>query len=225
MVRFSSGKNILKVSDIKKEYKDFCLTGVNFEIEKGSIVGLVGENGAGKTTLISLILNQREPDGGSIEIFGHSVMELNSDLKQRIGFYNDECCFHPCFTAADISKILRSIYVKWDNVQYMAYLSRFKVPVNKKIADMSKGTKNKLMIAVSLSYHASFLVYDEITSGLDPIIRNHILQIFKEHVKTYGTTIFFSTHIIEDLENAADKTLFLHRGRQVIYQDIEGFFK
>lgn len=212
---------VLKLSQVVKEYSDFKLSNITFEINKGRIVGLVGENGAGKTTLISLILNQINLDGGSIELFGENILKNSSETKQKIGFYIDECCFHPCFTAKNINNIMKSIYKKWDKKQYFEYLSQFNVPINKKIEALSKGTKSKLMLAVSMAYHPSLLIFDEITSGLDPIMRNNVIKIVKNYVETTGATVFFSTHITSDLEDFAHDIMFLHKGQMVFHKNLD----
>ncbi|WP_124067875.1 ABC transporter ATP-binding protein [Clostridium sp. E02] len=212
---------VLKITNLLKRYNDFSLSNINFEIRQGSIVGLVGENGAGKTTLLSLILNQRRREDGQIEIFGKDNIEYENDIKQNIGFYNDESFFHSCFTAKNINSIMKSIYKKWNKTKYLDYLKQFKVPLNKKIKDMSKGTKSKLMIAISLSYSPSLLIFDEITSGLDPIVRNTILQILKDYVKSNCATVFFSTHITSDLEDIADEFLVLHEGKIAFRKSVD----
>lgn len=212
---------ILKVTNVGKSYRDFKLSDMNFEIKKGRIAGLIGENGAGKTTLLSLILDQRRPDTGNIHIFGKNIANHGREIKQKIGFYNDECCFHPCFTGKDMDKILRSIYKERDSGLYREYLSRLKVPADRKIKDLSKGTKNKLMLAASMAYRPSLLVFDEITSGLDPIIRSSVLGMIKKYAEASQAAVFFSTHITTDLENFADEILFIHGGKLVFQKEIK----
>ena len=133
----------------------------------------------------------------------------------------DECCFHACFTPDNIQSIMRKIYRNWDCGQYAQFLKMFQIENKKKISEMSKGMKSKLMLAVAMSHHPKFLILDEITSGLDPVIRDDILVFLKDFVNNGENSVFFSTHITSDLEKAADDIAFLNKGQLVFYENIQ----
>lgn len=212
---------VMEIEGLSKNYKNFSLTDINLKIPYGHIVGLIGENGAGKTTLISLILNQIKRSDGSIKIFGKDNLQKEKEIKEDIGFVMDECCFHNCLSPNNIQKIMQQIYRNWDSSQYTQLLKDFQIVNTKKISEMSKGMKSKLMLAVAMSHHPKFLILDEITSGLDPVIRDDILMFLKDFVRHGENAVFFSTHITSDLDKVADDIAFLNNGQLVFYENIK----
>lgn len=212
---------VMEIEGLSKNYKNFSLTDINLKIPYGHIVGLIGENGAGKTTLISLILNQIKRSDGSIKIFGKDNLQKEKEIKEDIGFVMDECCFHNCLSPNNIQKIMQQIYRNWDSSQYTQLLKNFQIVNTKKISEMSKGMKSKLMLAVAMSHHPKFLILDEITSGLDPVIRDDILMFLKDFVRNGENAVFFSTHITSDLDKVADDIAFLNNGQLVFYENIK----
>lgn len=211
---------ILEAKDVTKKYKTFTLNSINIKISKGKIVGLIGENGSGKTTLMSTILNQIKFEEGTIKLFGMDNQEEPLNCKKKIGFMVDECCFHNCLNAKNINKIMKGIYSEWDERCFFEFLSDFNIELNKTISAYSKGMKNKLMLAIALSHDSEFLILDEITSGLDPIVRDKILYTLKNYVTEKNASVLFSTHITSDLDKIADEVAFLHEGNLVLYNTI-----
>ena len=204
--------DILQVNNLCKNYKTFQLRNVNFSLPKGSIMGFVGENGAGKTTTIKLILNEIQRDGGSINIFGLDNIKDERKIKEQVGVVFDDCYFHKEFTAAGISKILSKVYTSWDENLYSSYLKKFNLARDKKISEYSKGMKMKLSIACALAHKPKLLILDEATSGLDPIMRSDILDIFLDFIQDEEHSVLFSSHITSDLEKVADYVTFIHDG-------------
>ncbi len=213
--------SILEIDRVTKAYPNFRLGPVSLKIPYGKIVGLIGENGAGKTTLISLILNQIERDGGSIRIFGRDSQKEELRCKRDIGFAVDECCFHPSLTPKNLDSVMRGIYPQWSSRQFFELLSRLKVSPSRTIRQMSKGMKVKLTLAAALSHHPVLLILDEITSGLDPVVRSDVLAVLREFVAQGRTSVFFSTHITSDLEKTADFVAFLHQGKLIFYESLK----
>lgn len=211
--------DILKIENLTKYYNDFTLKDIDFNIPKGSIMGLVGENGAGKTTTIKLILNIIKRDKGSIRIFGLDNIENEMEVKERIGVVLDESNFYIDLNPNDISKVMENIYKSWDNNTFFSYLKQFNLPKNKKIRDLSKGMKMKLSIAVALSHKPDLLILDEPTSGLDPIVRNEVLDIFLDFIQDEEKSILFSTHITSDLDKIADYITFIHKGELILTEN------
>lgn len=215
-------ENILTVENLSKEYEGFSLDEVNFQLPKGTIMGLVGENGAGKTTIIKLILNLIKKKMGRIQVFGLDNIEDELKIKSRIGVVLDECSFHDNLVARDISIIMKNIYDSWDKDLFLDYLSRFKLPKDKRIKEYSKGMKMKLSIAVALSHNPQLLILDEPTAGLDPIVRSEILDIFLEFIQDEERSILFSTHITSDLDKVADYITFIHNGGVIFSESMDG---
>lgn len=210
--------DILQVNHLFKSYGDFQLKDVSFRMEKGTIMGFVGENGAGKTTTIKSILNLIERDHGSIQVFGMDNIEQEGQIKEQIGVVFDETYFHGNLRAADIGRIHKNIFRSWDQPLFEGYLKKFRLPSNKMIKDYSRGMKMKLSIATALSHHPKLLILDEPTSGLDPVVRNEILDIFLDFIQDEEHAILFSSHITSDLEKIADYITFIHEG-QVVFSE------
>lgn len=206
-------ESIISIQNLTKQYPDFTLKNIDLEIPKGMIMGLIGENGAGKSTLINLILHEINKQSGSIQIFGKDMEKHEKEIKQDIGIVFDECNFIESFHADNLDAIMRHIYTNWDSAYYVSLLKQFSLPRKKKIKDYSKGMKMKLSLASALAHHPKLLILDEATSGLDPIMRDEILNILQDFIQDEEHTVLLSTHITSDLEKIADYITFLHDGR------------
>lgn len=204
--------NILEVRNLTKQYADFTLDHVSFSIPKGTIMGLIGENGAGKSTTINAILDLIHKDDGTVTFWGQELSSTKQ-LKEDIGVVFDGINFYETLTAAKVGKISQAAYKQWDDLLYREYLNRFQLPTDKEIKTFSKGMKMKLCIAVALSHRPKLLILDEATSGLDPVMRDDILDVFLEFVQDEEHSIMISSHITTDLEKVADTITFIHQGK------------
>ena len=176
-------KYAIEVKNLNKSYDNFKLKDISFKLETGTIMGIVGENGAGKSTTINCILNEISKTDGNIEIFGKDYLSEEIEIKDKIGVVFDENHFPDIFTPNEIGTYMSGIYSKWERNTYVNYLSKFELPADKRVKDFSKGMKVKLAFAVALSHKAELLILDEATSGLDPIIRDDILDILIDFVQ------------------------------------------
>ncbi len=206
-------EHALTLSALTKTYPDFTLDGVSFHVPKGSIVGLVGENGAGKSTTIHAVLGLIQRDGGQISILGKE--ELDSPGKELIGAVFDGSNYPEILSPRKINRILKHIYRSWDEQAWFRLLKQFSLPPDKKIKHFSKGMKMKLAISAALSHHPKLLILDEVTSGLDPVIRDDILDMLLDFVQDEEHSILISSHITSDLEKIADYIVFIHEGKIV----------
>ncbi len=206
-------ESILNVSHLTKQYKNFKLEDVSFDVPRGMIYGLVGENGAGKTTTISAILNLMDKDGGDIEVFGQNHIQSERSIKQRVGVVIDGLYPFDRFLVRDIHSIMKSVYDRWDKDRFFELMEEFKLPLNKKIKDLSKGMKVKLNFAIALSHDPELLILDEATSGLDPVMRDEILGLLQDFVMDERHSVLLSTHITSDLDKIADYIILMHEGR------------
>lgn len=213
-------KNAIELKNLSKQYQDFSLDGVSFSLPSGSILGLVGENGAGKSTTIKLILNAINQDGGSATVLGcDSQDKAFQDIKNDIGAVLDEACFPQVLNPKNVNVIMKNAYRNWDERLFFSYLKKFSLPEKKKFKEFSRGMKMKLSIAVALSHHPKLLVLDEATSGLDPMVRDEILDIFNDFTRSEEHSILLSSHIVSDLEKICDYIAFLHEGKLVFYEE------
>ena len=203
---------ILQVEDLTKEYAGFKLDHVSFSLPSGAIMGLIGENGAGKSTTINAILNLIKKDAGRVTFWGQEL-EAGKALKEDIGVVFDDINFYETLTPAKVGRISAEAYRQWDDALYGEYLKRFQISPKKEIKTLSKGTKMKLCIAVALSHRPRLLILDEATSGLDPVMRDDILDIFLDFVQDENHSILMSSHITTDLEKVADYITCIHQGK------------
>lgn len=208
-------EHVLKMEGVTKRYDDFTLDSIDLELPGGCIMGLIGENGAGKSTTIKLILDLIGRDGGEIAVLGEKDLRQAKGLKEKLGVVLDESYFPETMNLKDIKLVMKNIYRNWQAETFDNYCRRFALPGKKAVKDYSRGMKMKLAIAVALSHDAELLILDEATSGLDPIVRDEILDVFLEFIQDEKRSVFISSHIISDLEKACDYIAFLHRGRLV----------
>lgn len=211
-------ENILELQQISKTFakSNFTLDKVSFSLPYGSILGFVGENGAGKTTTIGCILNTVIKDSGAVKLFGKEMSDTDTDMREKIGVVYDGDNFPAYFTAKQLSQVMAGFYTQWDNSLFQKYLEKFHLSPKQKIKHFSRGMTMKLAIAVALSHHPQLLILDEATSGLDPVMRDEILDVFLEFVQEEDHSILLSSHITSDLEKVADYITFIHNGKIIM---------
>jgi ABC-2 type transport system ATP-binding protein len=175
-------------------------------------MGFVGKNGAGKTTTIRLMLNMIERNGGDVKIFGLDNIQDEQKIKQGVGVVFDEIFFVDSWKVSEVEKALKGFYVNWSSQLYRKFLKSFDLPADKRIKELSRGMKMKLMLAVAMSHEAKLLILDEPTSGLDPVARDELLNILGEYIADGEKSILFSTHITSDLERIADYITLIDNG-------------
>ena len=205
--------NAFVVSGLTKTYQDFVLDHVSFTVPSGSIVGLIGENGAGKSTTINAALGLIQKEDGVVSILDSE--ELDGDVKEQIGVVFDGSNYPEILSPRKLNRVMKNIYRTWDEQAYLRLLKQFSLPVDKKIKQFSKGMKMKLAISVAFSHHSRLLVLDEATSGLDPVVRDDILDMLLDFVQDEEHSILVSSHITSDLEKIADYIVFIHEGKVV----------
>lgn len=217
----SDYENAIEIMDLTKRYDGFTLDKVSFNVPKGSIMGFIGQNGAGKSTTINTLLGIIRQDEGEYRIFGLDPREHELEIKRDISAVFDELPFHEQLNARALDKTLKHIFPGWSSETFFKYLERFALPSKKKFAQFSKGMKMKLQIAAALSHGAKLLIMDEATTGLDPVVRNEILDIFMEYLQDENNSILMSSHITSDLEKIADSVTFIDRGKILLsgYKD------
>ena len=205
--------NAFMVSGLTKSYQDFVLDHVSFTVPSGSIVGLIGENGAGKSTTIHAAIGLIQKEAGHAAILGKE--ELDAETREQIGVVFDGSNYPEILSPKKISRVMKHIYRSWDEPAYLRLLKQFSLPPDKPIRQFSKGMKMKLAITAALSHHSKLLILDEATSGLDPVIRDDILDMLLDFVQDEEHSILISSHITSDLEKIADYIVFIHEGKVV----------
>lgn len=203
-------KNAIEVHQLTKKYNSFLLNCINFSVPNGYVCGFIGQNGAGKTTTLKLMLSMILKDEGEVKLLGKSSDDMA--LKEELGVLFDQPYFQEDWTSVDIEKALQPFYRQWSSDDYHKYLKKFSLNPKQKYKTMSRGMKMKLGMAVTLSHDAKLLLLDEPTGGLDPVMRDELLDILRDYMALENRSIFFSTHITSDLEKIADYIVYIHKG-------------
>jgi len=209
---------MIQVKGLTKQYKNFLLDGISFDIPSGYVCGFIGQNGAGKTTTMKLMLGMAIKDAGEVNILGKPYDDVT--VKEDLGVLFDQPYYQADWTPLCIEKALRPFYRRWDSVAFHMYLERFTLDPKQKFKTLSRGMKMKLGMAVALSHDAKLLLLDEPTSGLDPVMRDQMLDVLREYMVEEGRSVFFSSHITSDLEKVADYVVYIHKGR-IVYSGLK----
>ena len=202
------------LSHLQKKRGKFCLQDLSLRVPEGTICGLIGENGAGKTTTIQLLMGALRPDSGTIQVLGANPEDpAFRAAKEDIGVVLDEAFFPEGLCALQIGKVLAKTYCRWDDDCYRALLEEFQLPSRQAFKSFSRGMRMKLAIATALSHHPRLLVLDEPTAGLDPVVRDEVVERLRAFACDESHTILISSHILSDLEKLCDSLALLHRGQ------------
>ena len=211
--------NALEIRGLTKHFADFTLEDLNLTLPGGCILGLIGENGAGKSTTIRLILGMLHADSGTVTVLGWDSRENPVLTKQDIGVVLDEVGIPECMTPKQVGKVMANVFLHWNAETYQRLLTRFSLPENKKFKEFSKGMKMKLGLAVALSHEAKLLILDEATGGLDPVVRDEVVDMLAEFTRDETHAILISSHIVSDLEKLCDYVAFLHKGKLLLCEE------
>ncbi len=214
------GENALLIRNLTKRYPDFTLENINLCLPGGCVMGLIGENGAGKSTTVKAVTGAVHPDEGEITVLGCDTgAEGFTRVKEQIGVVMDEACFPEILTPVQVNGIMRDLFSNWQEEVFWGYIKHFALPKNKPFKEFSRGMKMKLSIAVALSHEARLLILDEATGGLDPIVRDEILEVFNDFTRDEGHSILISSHIVSDLEKICDYIAFIHKGKLLFCEE------
>lgn len=212
--------NAIELNKVEKRLKNFHLGPLDFSVPKGSIVGYIGENGAGKSTTIKLLLGILKPDSGQIKVLENRTDLINEYQKKDIGYVFDDLFLPGTMTIKNVRTFHKLLYGDaWQDNTFDKFIELFHLPYKKRIKDFSRGMKMQLGLAVALSHGAKLLLLDEATSGLDPIVRDDILDILLEYIQNEENTVLISSHILSDLEKIADYIAFIHKGELLFMEN------
>ena len=207
-------ENAIEVKGLTKQYKNFLLDNISFNVPKGYVCGFIGQNGAGKTTTLKLLLGMAIKDAGETTILGKCCG--NVSIKEDLGILFDQPFFQEDWTPIRVEKALKPFYPHWDSESFYKYLQKFSIEPKQKFKSLSRGNKMKLGLAAALSHNARLLILDEPTASLDPVMRDQLMDILRDYMMEEDRSIFFSSHITSDLEKIADYIVYIHKG-QIMY--------
>jgi len=203
---------VLIIKELSIKFDNFQLKDINFSIEKGTIMGFIGQNGAGKTTTLKLILNSFARNSGKITVLGRDNIEDEVFVKNNIGYVPAESYLLSNKTMEEHEKIFAKFYDNWDKEAFNHYIKKWNIPLKEKTGNLSTGTKTKGMITLALAHKPTFLILDEPTAGLDPVARLDFLDEIREFVSDGEKSVLISSHITSDLDKAADFITLIHQG-------------
>ena len=211
--------NALEIRNLTKSYPDFTLDNLNLTLPGGCILGLIGENGAGKSTTIKLILDMIRKDSGTVTILGRDIADHAERIKEDIGVVLDEAGIPECLTVTQVGKVMKHTFRNWDEAEYSRLIRKLGLPDKKPFKDFSRGMKMKLAIAVAMSHNSKLLILDEATSGLDPVVRDEVVEMFSDFTRDENHSVLISSHIVSDLEKLCDYVAFLHKGKLMLCEE------
>jgi len=207
---------VIALDNVCKQYGQLnVLTGLSLQVNKGEVYGFLGRNGAGKSTAIRMMMGITKVSSGSIHLFGQSIKSSVVEARQRIGYVAQEQHFYPWMTPMNLAKFVRGFYPNWNQSRYEDLVSQFELPMTRKIGNFSGGMKAKLALTMALATQPECLILDEPTAGMDPVARREFLDLVSEEARRVDATIFFSTHLIDDIEAIADRIGIVESGKTV----------
>ncbi len=215
---------VIETQGLLKSFKGLhALNGLNLSVPAGSIFGFLGRNGAGKTTTIKLLMGFLKPDAGNARVFGLAATDASAsvEIRRRVGFVSEDKDLYPYMTVQQIIGFTRGFFPKWRDDLGQRYLKLFDLSPNRKISDLSKGMRSRLMLLLAISHGAELLILDEPTDGLDPIAVQDMLRELVALAASEGTTIFFSSHELEEVEQIADRVCIIDRGSAMVSSSLD----
>jgi ABC-2 type transport system ATP-binding protein len=200
--------------------KVLALDGLSLAVRQGEVYGFLGRNGAGKTTTLRILMGIMRPQAGTIELLSTRVKRVPVSLKQRIGYVSQEPMFYSWMNAEQLGRFVGSFYPTWDRAEYLRLLALLDVPTNRRSAELSGGTRSKLALALALAPRPELLLLDEPTAGLDPVARREFNDQLMLLHRERGTTVFFSSHLVGEVEQMADRVGIVQAGKTRFEGDV-----
>lgn len=212
----------LELNGLNVAYEKFRLSDISFSCEGGEILALIGRNGAGKTTTIDSIMGLTNIQSGNIRYNGQVITKANEHIyKEKIGYVSATQEYYPDIHVSAFLRVISKFYRQWDASKAAHFLSLFNIDTSKKLSQLSSGMRVKLSLVIALSHSAEIYLLDEPTAGLDPIVREQVLEILERMARERDTCILFSSHITQDVKKIASRILFLVNGVLMLDADME----
>jgi ABC-2 type transport system ATP-binding protein len=212
----------IEIKDLVVRYGGVpAVDGLNLTVPRGVVFGFLGPNGAGKTTTIKALLGLRRPDAGSARILGYDVVRESLEVRARVGFVSEVNSLYDFMTIPQISAFFRETARTWDSSIVDRFSGGFGLPRDKKIGQFSRGMKSQLALALALGGNPEVLILDEPTAGLDPLARREVLNTLVSEIAAAGKTVFFSSHILAEVEAVADWVGILYAGKLIVSAELD----
>jgi ABC-2 type transport system ATP-binding protein len=208
--------------DVKKRFgKVDALAGLTLAIPKGSVVGLLGRNGAGKTTALRCLVGLQVPDSGEVRVLGRDPLKFDIEIKQRIGYQSQAGVPFADATVASVIRFCAPLYPNWNRELEAQMLSRFGIDPKRRLKQHSQGQQRAVALLLAICPRPELLILDEPASNLDAVVRREFLEAVISLAAEEGRTVIFSSHILSDVERAADRIAIIHQGRLLIERSLD----
>ncbi len=212
----------IEINDLVVNYgKQRAVDGLTFSVPAGAIFGFLGKNGAGKTTTIKAMMGLREPDGGSVRVLGYDAVTQSMEVRARVGYVSEVNSLYDYLTIPQLCAFCRSVSRQWNQQIVDRYVRVFGLPTTTKVGKFSKGMKSQLALSLALGNNPDLLILDEPTAGLDPVARHDFLNKLVAEIAAEGKTVFFSSHILSEVEAVADWVAIIRDGKLVIADELD----
>lgn len=214
--------NLIDVSGLRKSFdKAVVLKGIDLQVPRGTVLGLLGKNGSGKSTLLKCLVGLLRPSGGHVRLFGEEAWDLSAGAKSKLGYAAQEVNLYPWMRVKQIIEYTAAYYPNWDHDTTWALVDRWELPLDERIGPMSLGQQQKVALVLALGHQPELLILDEPVASLDPSARREFLSTILEIARSPERTVLFSTHITSDLERVADRVAILQDGRIGYYDQLD----
>jgi ABC-2 type transport system ATP-binding protein len=218
----SSAEAVISVSGLSRHYGvRAALENVSLFVPRGGVFGLVGENGAGKTTLIKHLLGLLRAETGTVRVFGRDPIAEDVEVLSRVGYLSEERDLPAWMRVDEVMRYTEGFHAGWDRGYAEQLRLQFGLSGSARVRTLSQGQQAKLGLLLALAYRPELLILDEPSSGLDPLVRRDILEAIIRSVAEEGRTVFFSSHLLEEVERVSDYLTMLHRGQVVFSGPLE----
>ncbi|MBI4830336.1 MAG: ABC transporter ATP-binding protein [Candidatus Lindowbacteria bacterium] len=212
----------IETSGLTKKFGSLvALNGLDLRVPQGSVFGFLGRNGAGKTTTIKILLGLLSPTSGTVRVLGMEPRKDDMAIKRQVGYVAEDQSMYGWMKVKEIIKFTSGFYSNWDSGFASGFCRRFELDPKAKVKSLSKGQQMRLALTLALSFHPRLLILDDPTMGLDPITRKEFLNDIILSIHEEGRTVFFSTHILSELERVADSIAIIDRGKLKVAGQID----
>ena len=217
--------NVIEASDLCKNYgNDVGIKNINLEIKKGEVFGFIGPNGAGKSTFIRTLLGLLHPSSGTAKVLGHNIKNKSEEIRKKLGYLPSEVNYYDGMSSRELLEYHAGFYENVDTTKIKTFSETFELDLDRKIEELSFGNKKKCAIIQSVIHEPDLLILDEPTSGLDPLMQNRFFELLEEENKK-GTSIFFSSHILAEVQRLCNRAAIIRKGEISAVEDIQSLLE
>ncbi len=212
----------VETTDLTKRFRRLvAVDAIDLEVPVGSVYGFLGRNGAGKTTTIQMLMGMLEPTAGEMRVLGFNPLRQDVPMKRVVSYVPERVQMYDWMTVRETVWFGANIHPRWDDAKADELIERFELPLRQKVGSLSRGMQGKLALALAMASHPRLLILDDPTSGLDAVVRREFIESIVGVLQEAGTTVFFSSHIIDDVERVADWIGIIHEGKLLVQEPLE----